>query len=113
GDTVARLGGDEFAVLMEDADEHSAVTVADRFLLALAQPIVLEGGETTLSASAGIVTAGFEHTSTAELLRNADVAMYSAKSAGRARHAVFRPEMHDAVVRRAALQSELRHAVEH
>jgi len=112
GDTVARLGGDEFAVLMEDADEDVAVNVAERLRQALGSAVDLEGRPVLVSASVGIARSGPETHSAAEVLRNADVAMYQAKADGKARHEVFRAEMHEALVRRVELLGELRLAVE-
>ena len=100
-DTVARLGGDEFAVLMETCDEQAAVHVAERLRAALAAPIVLEGNEVVVSASAGIAIGGPSTESVAELLRNADIAMYRAKALGWGAHEVFRTEMGEAVVRQS------------
>ena len=112
GDTVARLGGDEFAVLMEEADEPLAVAVAERLQAALHTPFPLGDAEICVTASVGIARSGADTVSEAELLRNADVAMYQAKDSGKARYTVFRPEMHEAVVRRVALLGELRTAVD-
>ena len=89
GDTVARLGGDEFAVLMGVCDEHEAVQAAERFKLALAAPIELDGNSVIISASAGIAMGGTSTESVDELLRNADIAMYHAKALGSG-HELFR-----------------------
>jgi diguanylate cyclase (GGDEF)-like protein/PAS domain S-box-containing protein len=112
GDTVARLGGDEFAVLMEESDEGLAIAVAERLQEALRAPFHLGDAQIPVTASVGIARSGPETVSEAELLRNADVAMYQAKAAGKAGYEVFRAEMHEAVVRRVALLGELRTAVE-
>jgi diguanylate cyclase len=83
GDTVARLGGDEFAILAEDiVSEHDAVGLADRLLEALMAPFVLRGKELSVGASIGIALSAPGDT-VDELLRNADVAMYSAKNDGK------------------------------
>src|SRR5437867_4500957 len=96
GDTVARLGGDEFAVLAEDiAGEDDAVGIGERLLAALAAPFVLRGKELTIGASIGIALS-IPGDTVDELLRNADVAMYKAKSDGRGRSALFEPDMHAA-----------------
>jgi diguanylate cyclase (GGDEF)-like protein/PAS domain S-box-containing protein len=111
-DTVARIGGDEFAILIEDAtDEHSASMVAERIATALRRPIVLEGQDVFMTASIGIATATDEATA-ADLLRNADMAMYVAKSQGKGRHERFEPHMHANALDRLELQSELRHALD-
>ena len=110
GDTAARLGGDEFAVLVEDiAGEEDAVRVAQRLLEALAAPFVLRGKELTVGASVGIAVSAPGDT-VDELLRNADVAMYTAKQAGRGCCKSFEPDMHAAVVRRVEMENYLRRA---
>jgi len=108
GDVAARLGGDEFAILLDDGPEldHS-VAVSRRILDALQVPLQVEGQELAISASIGIAAARRDGERPDELLRNADVAMYTAKAAGKNRYAVFEPTMHAALVERHALASEL------
>lgn len=90
GDTACRLGGDEFAVLLEDVGEaDGAVVVAQRILAALEEPFALEGAEVHASASVGIAVGQPNHTTTAEVLRDADAALYQAKRDGRGRIEVF------------------------
>jgi diguanylate cyclase (GGDEF)-like protein len=112
GDTIARLGGDEFAILVEDA-EHlpDIVQVAERVTAALAQPFPLDGKEVFASASIGIASHTGEE-STDDLLRNADVAMYIAKTRGKGRYEIFEPHMHAAALERLELEADLRRAVE-
>src|SRR5262249_45014971 len=93
GDTVARFGGDEFAVLLEDGDEARAVMVARRLLERLVKPASVAGVEISLGASIGIALHSGDEGSSEELIRDADVAMYEAKEAGRGRLEVFRNEM--------------------
>ncbi len=109
-DTVARLGGDEFAVLLEElVDEHEALGVAERIGEALHVPIRVEGRDMLVAASIGLAHA--TTTDTADvLLRNADVAMYAAKDRGKSRHAIYEPAMYETIVRRLALESEIRDA---
>src|SRR5437588_3912607 len=110
GDTVARLGGDEFAVLAEDVvGEADAVGLAGRVLDALAAPFPLGNKELAVGASVGIALSTPGDT-VDELLRNADVAMYNAKSAGRGCYRIFEDDMHAAVVRRIELENALRRA---
>jgi diguanylate cyclase (GGDEF)-like protein len=115
-DTAARLGGDEFAVLLEDGgDGVDAAEVAARILASLEGPFHLEGKEVFARASIGIATAdagtgGPEGAE--ELLRNADVAMYMAKEAGKGRYQVFEPAMHDTALRRLELKADLQRAVD-
>jgi len=113
GDTMARLGGDEFAVLLEDIEDVSAATaVAQRINEALKEPFGLSQREVFISASIGI--APFVSAQDPdELLRNADIAMYMAKGAGKGRFEVFDPSMHDAVVTQLQLEADLKRAVEH
>jgi diguanylate cyclase (GGDEF)-like protein/PAS domain S-box-containing protein len=111
-DTVARLGGDEFAVLLEDCDEAIAIAAAERLQAAVAEPVTLAHSSVTVSCSAGIAIGGGSTESVAELLRNADIAMYRAKATGKRGYEVFRTEMHDAVLRRANNLSDLQHALE-
>ena len=110
-DTAARLGGDEFAVLLEDADVTAAARVAERIRGALGTPFWVLGQEVYISASIGIAIRR-DGDAAGELLRNADVAMYTAKSKGKACFEIFEPAMHDAVVARLGMEAELRRAIE-
>jgi len=89
-DTVARFGGDEFALLLEDVGEEEAVALARRLLEQLSEPIPIAGRKIALGSSIGIVLSSGD-ASSEELVRDADVAMYAAKDAGRGRFQVFRP----------------------
>ncbi|MBV9662830.1 MAG: EAL domain-containing protein [Actinobacteria bacterium] len=107
GDTAARLGGDEFAILLEDIKgEGEAQAVADRLLSALLVPFTIRGKELTIGASIGIAL-NWRGDTTEDLLRNADVAMYTAKENGRGHHAIFEAGMHVAVVDRLELERDL------
>jgi diguanylate cyclase (GGDEF)-like protein len=114
GDLAARLGGDEFAVLLNDVhDGDDVARVADRVMELLARPFSVTGHELSAHASLGIVEGWTADVDDAdELLRNADVAMYAAKNAGKQRHEVFEPAMHAAVVRRHRLNDDLQRAAE-
>jgi len=110
-DLVARLGGDEFAVLLERSDRSDAENVATRLVDALRAPFVLEGREMRIHASIGIARA--EQGNIADdLLRNADVAMYSAKTNGKGSYAWYDPEMHVRAQRRQELARTLEGSVE-
>jgi len=112
-DTVARLGGDEFAILIEDVDErHEATAPAERILAALREPFPVAGAEIFIGGSIGIATGAAGERTVDELLRNADFAMYQAKSVGKGRHAMFEPQMRDAAVERIELAALLRRALE-
>jgi diguanylate cyclase (GGDEF)-like protein/PAS domain S-box-containing protein len=111
-DTAARLGGDEFALLIEVIeDEREACIVASRILDALVLPFTIGGHELRVTASVGVAmwggANGFE-----DLLRNADIAMYAAKAAGKASIRTFEPAMHRRALDRLELTNELRVAVE-
>ena len=111
-DIVARLGGDEFAILAEDLDDpRYAVTLADRLLEALRQPFQIAGTEITTSASIGITFSGMGYATPADMLRDADTAMYKAKTAGKARYALFDTALHTEVAHRLRLEGDLRRAL--
>jgi diguanylate cyclase (GGDEF)-like protein/PAS domain S-box-containing protein len=111
-DTAARLGGDEFAMLVEIGDEErDALAIARRILDAIALPVPIAGRELRVTASIG-VAAWSGAASVEDLLRNADTAMYAAKSDGKATARVFEPSMHRRVLERLELTGELRAAME-
>ncbi len=113
GDTAARLGGDEFAILLEDVDddEHCNV-IAQRIVEALARPFDVAGTEVTTGASIGIAVGQAGPASPEDLMRNADLALYEAKKAGKNRYAAFAPAMHETAFARLSLTSDLRHAID-
>jgi diguanylate cyclase (GGDEF)-like protein len=113
-DTVGRLGGDEFVVLLEgDLRAARPETVARRLLEVLAAPFRIDAlGERALSLSASIGIAAGERRSAGDLLRDADIALYQAKGAGKHRYATFREEMHASVRERLALEVDLQGALE-
>jgi diguanylate cyclase (GGDEF)-like protein/PAS domain S-box-containing protein len=113
GDVVARLGGDEFAVLAEHIDhEREAVHLAERLMKSLERPFTLGGVDHVASASIGITFSAFGYDSPDDVLRDADTAMYKAKSAGRARYSLFDASLHAAVSERLRLEGEVRRAVD-
>ncbi|WP_407675929.1 putative bifunctional diguanylate cyclase/phosphodiesterase [Peterkaempfera bronchialis] len=110
-DTVARLGGDEFAALVAGRlDEDHVRDIAERLRTVLSQPYRLGGSELTVAASIGIAFAE-PGAAPAELMRNADLAMYRAKSTGKDRVAVYSPELRADLARRTGLEQRLRGAV--
>ncbi|MHB8440295.1 MAG: putative bifunctional diguanylate cyclase/phosphodiesterase, partial [Acidimicrobiales bacterium] len=111
GDTLARLGGDEFALLVEGSDGASAAEWGARILDAFKVPFAVGGGESSVRASVGIATTGEGGTTVEELLRNADIAMYAAKNAGKGRYELFHSGLHERVVDRIHLEADLGHAV--
>jgi diguanylate cyclase (GGDEF)-like protein/PAS domain S-box-containing protein len=113
GDTVSRLGGDEFTILLEDLrDTDEASQVADRIHAELAHPFNIGGQDVYTSASIGIALGDSEYARAEQLLRDADTAMYRAKSGGKARHEVFQKAMHADVLTLLHLETDLRRAVE-
>lgn len=110
-DLFARFGGDEFIIVSENMTQEDAEQLADRVLTVIKRPFVLEGREVFVTASVGVLlTSGHEDTAT--VLRNSDIAMYQAKTRGRAQARVFSEEMHHRVSSRLDLESQLARALE-
>jgi diguanylate cyclase (GGDEF)-like protein/PAS domain S-box-containing protein len=111
--TIARLGGDEFTILLDQIADPSDVTlVAERIMNALATPFTLNGKEIFTSASIGIALSSIGYDKPEDLLRDADTAMYRAKSLGKARYEVFDVDMRASVIARLQLETDLRSALE-
>ncbi len=111
-DTVARFGGDEFVVLLENiSGENIAVLVADRIQAEMARPFEHKGQQVHATCSIGIIKTIADFASSEEILRDADVAMYWAKSAGKARYEVFNPDLRAAAITRMEIENELRRAL--
>ncbi len=110
---VARMAGDEFAVLLADTNSPSTSSVLDIVHRALRHPYHIAGREIAMTASIGVAPIDREYTSIAEVLRDADTAMYHAKSEGRNRSALFTASMHEEALRRLSLRMHLRSAIEH
>ena len=112
-DTLARLGGDEFAILVDDIrDPIEAVRVAERVQAELATPFGVNQQEIVVSASIGIAASSSPHTEAGDLLRDADIAMYRAKRAGKARCEVSDTAMHANALKRLRLETDLRKALD-
>ncbi len=114
-DTVGRLGGDEFVVLCRDCDADGAHALALRCQSAFEEPFALGGRTIRLSSSIGIATAAPEDrpgVRSTDLVRDADLAMYAAKAAGRNRIRIFSPDLRSAVQRKVLVAGELREAIE-
>ncbi len=118
-DTVARLGGDEFVVVLENLNgqpyeaAEQAETVCEKIITLLSQPYQLSVHEYNCTPSIGIAMFDAQGDNGAEdLLKQADIAMYQAKNAGRSTLRFFDPQMQEAINTRAALESELRNALE-
>jgi diguanylate cyclase (GGDEF)-like protein/PAS domain S-box-containing protein len=112
-DTAARLGGDEFAVLIEQMlrpDESQMI--AERILSVFRQPFVIDGKEIHVQTSIGIAGSTTDAMQAEELLRNADLAMYMAKSQGKGKFVIFEQKMHAALMERIELEEDLRRGIE-
>ncbi|ASC72164.1 GGDEF domain-containing protein [Halomicronema hongdechloris C2206] len=108
GDLVARLGGDEFAILLNQVSGlDDVITASERMLQSVAQPMVVQGQDVHTSASIGIALGNDAYTRAEDLLRDADTAMYQAKSSGKAQYAIFQPGMHDYVLGQLQLANDL------
>jgi diguanylate cyclase (GGDEF)-like protein/PAS domain S-box-containing protein len=113
GHLPARLGGDEFVVLLDGITAAAdAVRVAERLQHALSEPHLLDGHEVISTASIGIVTSDGGYDRPDDILRDADTAMYQAKTTGKARHIVFDEGMHNEVMQRLHVEKELRAAAD-
>jgi diguanylate cyclase (GGDEF)-like protein/PAS domain S-box-containing protein len=118
GDTVARLGGDEFVVILENLSEHTFEAAAqteelgEKILAALKQPYQFATHEQQSTASIGATLFNDKHQASNELLKQADIAMYQAKKAGRNALRFFDPQMQASINARASLESELRKALQ-
>ncbi|MDB5892572.1 MAG: sensor-containing diguanylate cyclase/phosphodiesterase, partial [Rhodoferax sp.] len=118
-DSVARLGGDEFVVMLEELGQNAADVasqaklVGEKVLAMLGTPYRLAHGEHQSTASIGIAPFAGHHESMGELLKQADIAMYQAKAAGRNTLRFFDPGLQAAVTARASLEADMRHALAH
>jgi diguanylate cyclase (GGDEF)-like protein len=112
-DTIGRMGGDEFVVLIDGATLQVAPEmVADRILEVMRQPFELEGAPMPLIVNASIGIAMGDRAGPGDLLRDADVALYQAKAAGKNRYEIFQPEMQTDLQRRIELEFDLRSALD-
>lgn len=109
---LSRLGGDEFTILLEGVhDPSDAMRVAQRMLVAIDQPLLIDNRTIRTSASIGIALSSPAHTRAEELLQEADVAMRRAKALGGSRCEVFDEAMHTSAVNRLRLEAELQEAI--
>ncbi|WP_297509762.1 EAL domain-containing protein [uncultured Caulobacter sp.] len=111
-DTICRLGGDEFAIIQPDTTPNGAAALAQRVVDGLSGEVDLSIGRAELSCSVGVAVVSDAEQGQAELLRQADVALYRAKEAGRGRFAFFEPEMDAALRLRKGLERDLRAALD-
>jgi diguanylate cyclase (GGDEF)-like protein/PAS domain S-box-containing protein len=113
GDTLARMGGDEFTILLDSLDAPAqALEIAGRVAEAICESSMVEGRQLTVAASIGIAHHEAGVDDPAELVRNADIAMYAAKAHGGGRCEVFDTSMHERVISRVSLEAQLRQAID-
>ena len=109
---VARMAGDDFAVLVPGTSTAAVRSVLDTIHETLRRPYAIAGRTLAMTASVGVVSVDQGYTSIAEVLRDAETAMYRAKSQGRDRDAIFTPTMHEEALQRLSLRLDLRAAIE-
>ena len=110
-DVVARLGGDEFAIAVHATSERDVLEISRRIIAALQVPVMVAGQEIVISASIGVANLS-DQSGADELLSDADIAMYAAKKAGKARYELFRHSMRDQMRQRVRVEQQLARAVE-
>ena len=112
-DRVARLGGGEFTILLKDIDNIDRATwMCNRILKKLASPFHLSGHHVSITVSIGVVLSSAEHATGGEILRDADITMYSAKAAGKAQYRVFDTELGNRAREQLQLERDLHRAIE-
>lgn len=112
-DLVARLGGDEFTILLNGVStSEEVITVSDRIQHQLKSPLLIGEHRLNISASIGIVIDSQHYSSAEDILRDADIAMYQAKSLGKACHQLFSPEMYIHAMHKLRLEDELKNALD-
>jgi diguanylate cyclase (GGDEF)-like protein/PAS domain S-box-containing protein len=111
-DTLARFGGDEFIILLDDIkDDQGVMRVAEWIKEQFTAPLQVDGHEVFTSTSIGIVFSHPDYQQSEEIIRDADIAMYVAKSLGRGRAEIFKPSMRQRVIERLTLETDLRQAI--
>lgn len=113
GDVISRFGGDEFTILIDNIrSSDEVIQVVRRIQDCLETPFSLNGNEVFVNTSIGIVLSNQTYQKPEEILRDADIAMYRAKSSGRSHYEIFTPQMHEQANRRLQMETELRLAME-
>lgn len=113
-DTVARLGGDEFVILLDGISSIADATmIAERIQKSLKEPFDFDGQKFFTTASMGIASSAQGYDRPEDILRDADTAMYKAKTAGKARHELFDVQMHTRALQALTVENELRNALDH
>ncbi len=112
GDTISRLGGDEFAIIVHDVETDEDVSaVAERICNLLKEPLLFGHESIATSVSLGVTLFPDDHTDGSELLKNADIALYLAKSAGRARPAYFTPALRSKFEEKRLLVEDIKRGI--
>lgn len=112
GDTIARMGGDEFTILLEEITDEAVISdIADRIQREISSPLQLDSHHVFTTASIGITLSSQGYDRPADMIRDADTAMYHAKMRGKARHVLFHPSMHTQAMAQLELESDLRQAL--
>lgn len=111
-DVLARLGGDEFVILLDSLESDDAEEVASRIISSIEQPYTLDGHTLYSNASIGIALCNRRYKNSNEILRDADAAMYQAKSLGRGRYVFFDDSMREKLIATMTLEQELRIAID-
>jgi len=110
---VGRLGGDEFEVVLPNASDKTDLSkLAQGIIDSLSRPYTINGTAVSIGASVGIVTSDYDDRTSDDLMRDADLALYAAKAAGKGCFRFFEPEMHEAARQRQLMESDLRVALE-
>src|SRR5579883_2078171 len=109
--TLARLSGDEFAVLLSTGDTDRAIAIVEQILAAFTQPFQLEQHEVFITVSIGIAIGHADYRQPEHILRDADMAMYRAKAAGKMQYQIFDPALHEVALQRLQLEIDLRKAI--
>lgn len=110
---VGRLGGDEFEVVLPSTSDKTELSkLAQGIIDSLSRPYTINGTAVSIGASVGIVTSDYDDRTSDDLMRDADLALYAAKAAGKGCFRFFEPEMHDAARQRQLMESDLRVALE-
>ncbi len=113
-DSVARLGGDEFVILLDGISSIvDATVIAERIQKSLEEPFDFDGQKFFTTASMGIASSAQGYERPEDILRDADTAMYKAKTAGKARHELFDAKMHTRALQALTVENELRNALDH
>ncbi|MTJ10212.1 EAL domain-containing response regulator [Anabaena sp. UHCC 0204] len=112
-DILARLGGDEFAILLDNVEDiNYAQEISEKILQQFSSPFQLSRAEVFINGSIGIVLSNSKYSNPQEILRDADTAMYQAKSLGKSRYCIFNPDMYEQAIKTLQLENDLKRAID-